>query len=683
MERNCRIDYRRFTNCLRIAIVPDDLQDERLEDVKTYCLQYGFSNVMLFFNAEEYNLGHITKQEAMPWIETIKKAKRVLEASGLSVSLNPWIEIGHLDRGRKCKEGQNFTTMVDMNGKQCDMVACFWDEEWRKYYFDMLDWYLPEVNPDFIWIEDDFRLHNHAPLTYGGCFCKLHMQKFNEKLGANYTREEFVEKVFAKGKLNEERKAFLDVNRETVLDLSKEIGNHIKALGLKTRVGLMSSMPQRHCMEARDWYQITRNLSAGEEYVDRIHLPCYEEMCGKKYFRAFNAVSMIVRTFLPDETYIYPELENGSFSNFTKDPRFLRFQLESSIPLLPVGMTYDIYDFVGNGTVASFGYGEAVKSVTPYLQGVVDLGLRFKDLHGVMLPVDENAAYNAEIKRDWQDLINYPEMDLYGYLGGLGFNCKPTKSKEMKGETVALVGASLKNLTDEQIKKLFADNFVILDGSCVFALQERGLASLVGVKSATLCPTGYDEQAYEEAVDGWIVEGKKRYRGSCLEKAGDYVKIEYDRPVQAYTNLYNSRREYYGVGAVATDTFAIFPYVVGDAKSVTGGLAEIPFYEQYHPLRKAFFYEVLKKHQKGYVQTGVCGLQVYTYGMNDGEAVMLINATVNGYKEISFSTNLEFKRIYALDRKGKLVKRAFKKEGDKVTVKMPLEYLSTATLVLK
>ena len=38
MERNLRIDYKQFTNCLRIAIVPDDLQDERLEDV-TLCVK--------------------------------------------------------------------------------------------------------------------------------------------------------------------------------------------------------------------------------------------------------------------------------------------------------------------------------------------------------------------------------------------------------------------------------------------------------------------------------------------------------------------------------------------------------------------------------------------------------------------------------------------------------------------
>ena len=65
MERKYRVDYTKFTNCLRIAIVPDDLQDKRIENVRKYCLQHGFTNVMLFFNAEEYNLGHQRRSIAL------------------------------------------------------------------------------------------------------------------------------------------------------------------------------------------------------------------------------------------------------------------------------------------------------------------------------------------------------------------------------------------------------------------------------------------------------------------------------------------------------------------------------------------------------------------------------------------------------------------------------------------
>ena len=38
MERKYRVDYTKFTNCLRIAIVPDGLQDERIENVRKYAV---------------------------------------------------------------------------------------------------------------------------------------------------------------------------------------------------------------------------------------------------------------------------------------------------------------------------------------------------------------------------------------------------------------------------------------------------------------------------------------------------------------------------------------------------------------------------------------------------------------------------------------------------------------------
>ena len=434
----------------------------------------------------------------------------------------------------------------------------------------------------------------------------------------------------------------------------------------------MSSMPQKHCLELRDWYGVQTNLSAGEELVNRIHLPCYEELCGKVYYRAFNTISMVVRTFLPDETYIYPELENGSFSNYTKDARFVRFQLESSIPLLPVGMTYDIYDFVGNGAIESFSYGEAVQSVTPYLQGVVDLNLHFSDLCGVCLPIDEKSAKRKLIQRGWEDLIEYQEMEIGGYLSGLGVNCKWTAEKKLCREVVLLTAGSVNNFTDGEIVVLFENNYIIADGSAVLALKERGLEGLLGIKTVELCKADSGLQTYEQAVKDFVVEKKAFYRASSLAKAGDYVKIEYAHDVRVYSELYTSEREYFGIGAVKTDKFAVIPYILkGD------------LYEQYNPLRRAFIYEVLKIWQKGYVQTGVCGLHPYTYRKGKDSVLMLINTTVNEYEKIEFSTNLNFTEISVVMRNGKIQKVSFERNGEKVSVALSLEYLSTATLLLK
>lgn len=665
------MDYTTFTNCLRVDVLPDDLQDERIQEIVKHCLKYGFQNVMLFFNNEEFNVGHITKEELKPWIETIKKAKRVFIENGLTVSLNPWMELGHLDRMRPLKEGQNFTTMVDMNGYQCSLVACPWDEEWRKYYFDVLEYYLKEVEPEMLWIEDDFRLHNHYPMEYGGCFCRLHMQKYNEKLGANYTREQFVEKVFAKGGLTSERKAWLDVSRETILDLAKQIGDFVEKLGLKTRVGLMTSAPQSHCLEARDWTSFHENFCAGKEKINRIHLPCYDEITGKNYGILFDSVSMAIRSFIPEETYIYPELENGSFSNFTKDARFLRYQLESSIPLLPVGMTYDIYDFVAHCIDENIGYGDVIKSITPYMQGVLDLGLKFSNLTGVIVPIDENATYHREVKSSWKDL--YPDDFMAAaFLGSMGVNWKMSKEKSFVGETVILAYGAANNFTDEQLIRLFEDNFVIVDGNTVLNLEKRGLLRLISAKSAKTYEKCSAHQTYEQPVENVLVDGKRRFRASCLEKSGDFVKVEYEGDVTVYSKTYNAEREEFGLCGVSGKNFVVIPFVL-----------EGVLLDQFHPLRRQILCTEIKKHASPIVNTNVFAVRPYLYRFGEDYALMLVNGTVGNLAEIVLSVvGIDFTKIDMVNRNGKRENVPFQRTGDSVTIFAPLEYLSTATFVL-
>ena len=124
----------RYLNCLRIAIVPEYHEEQRISSIVEFCKKYKFDNVMLFINAEEYNLGHMTLEEAKPWIAAMKRAKVVFEEAGISVSLNPWIQTGHIDRGRTLRKGQNFVTMCDYNGTQCKLVTCPMDENWFAYY---------------------------------------------------------------------------------------------------------------------------------------------------------------------------------------------------------------------------------------------------------------------------------------------------------------------------------------------------------------------------------------------------------------------------------------------------------------------------------------------------------------------------------------------------------------------
>lgn len=103
MKRETAHTQKRFLNCLRIQVVPGYYEEQRIRSIVDFCKKYAFDNVMLFINSEEYCVGHMTKEEAKPWLQTMKRVKAALAEEQISVSLNPWIEMGHLDRGRKLR----------------------------------------------------------------------------------------------------------------------------------------------------------------------------------------------------------------------------------------------------------------------------------------------------------------------------------------------------------------------------------------------------------------------------------------------------------------------------------------------------------------------------------------------------------------------------------------------------
>lgn len=671
-----KFDRNKFMNCLRIAIVPGWHEEERIRSVKDFCLKHGFGNVMLFINAEEYNQGHMTIEEAKPWVETMKRAKAVLNEAGISVSVNPWIEWGHLDRGRKLKPGQNFTTMVDMNGKKTQMVACFYDENWRRYYLSFMEYLLRELQPDVYWIEDDFRLHNHGDLEYGGCFCDLHMKKYNEKLGTHYTREEFVRKVFAEGGLTPERKAWADVSREGIREIAEILGRKIAEVSPDTDVALMSSAPSSHGLEARDWKGVLEGLSQGKEKTNRIHLPAYAEVSGKLYYHAFQSVSMVIRALSPDDTRIMPELENATFNTFSKDSRFLRFQVESAIPLVLSGMTYDIFDFVGNGAIEAFGYGDAVEAINPYLQGVMDLKLSFRNMGGIVIPIDERAVYYRKYKDRWGDLAPYGEYAMGAFLAEAGFTCKYSTEKEFSGEIVCLTGDNIQYFTDAQLETLFRNNYVLLEGGGALELYSRGLGRLADIAEAEFIEGDTDVQSYEQDECGLDPNGIRGCRASAQKSLGDYVRQDYTVQPEILTKMYDSRFGYVGNGAAKGRNFAALPYVINRL-----------LFEQFHDLRRAALWAILRDApvKTPLVYSDYAAIVPYIFEEKDKFVLMLINTTVNCFDSVRLALKNvpSAKGIEEVGRDGKTVPCRYTRTGGGISLDEPFEYLSTKTLIIR
>ena len=146
------------------------------------------------------------------------------------MSLNPWITTGHYDGGRKLVEGQDFNLLVGHDGIKAEVCTCPLCENWRKYYVETLNYYVKKINPETLWLEDDFRLSGKQTgngIITMACFCDEHMKLFCAELGENISREEFVARLTTDGKV---RKVFLDVSRNTMEKTLNYISANIKNL---------------------------------------------------------------------------------------------------------------------------------------------------------------------------------------------------------------------------------------------------------------------------------------------------------------------------------------------------------------------------------------------------------------------------------------------------------------------
>ena len=668
------MDYKIYHNCLRIQITPDERQDERIESIVQHCVQYGFDNVMLMLNLEEFHCGHISIEEEKTWIAVLKKAATALREKGITVSVNNWIEMGHADRGRHFAPDQHFTPMVDPYGTAATAIPCPVCKNRRAYFAEYVTLLCKELTPDTYWIEDDFRLMNHVPLRSAGCFCDLHMADYNKRLGTTYTREEFVKKLLTPGPCNRERQAWLDSNRDVMVELADEIAKTVKKACPHTDVAIMTSGPEQHCMEARDWQALFSALSQGGGHkINRIHLP-YEEMTGKGYVHYFNKASMGVRAMCEDDVLVMPEVEHGSASRYRRSPRFLRFVLETAIPLVLSGMTYSLYDFIGNGTRDSFGYGQVVKEEQPFMQGVLDLGLRYSSLSGVVVPIDPHSCYHQAMRDGRLESLMPSEYHIAGYLSAMGISFRYSREKRFAGQTVFMGASSIATFTDEELCDLFAHNFVLLDGGGVLALQERGLLSLIGARRAENKgrDTGY--HTYEECADKDLrIDGVRGLRASCRTTAGDFVEIDYEGEVSVKTEVYGYRMDRLAPAIVTGRGFAVMPYIINEH-----------LLAQYVTLRRHFLLETVAAQQAPVAISLEEGVSPYLYLDKDKQVLILTNGNVDSFGEITLRLpHVSFAEIWRVGRDGKHAPVSFAREGDCVTLQTEIEYLSSTVLILK
>ncbi|GEM_PF-425240 len=432
--------------------------------------------VTFFYFAEEQNNGHETLEQIQTWIDATRPCRDALKERGVAISLNPWHTLLHWDSGRRLKPGQSWQTMVDPGGCAAQAMVCPLDADWQAYFLEALKRYARE-DISVLWIDDDIRYHNHAPLQWGGCFCPQHVAEFNRRVGSAAGREEIVRACLAPGKPHPWRGQWMDMWQETLLGFLEKCRVVIEAGGAK--MGLMSSLLEAHSAEGRHWADWWKTFGGGNVPVHRPHFWGYSDVPGAYLIRSIAILDQN-RSIQPAEIESGPEIENFPYGCWNKSYRQTFAQMAVAEIFGSTSLNISLFDFMGNRLDEDPTRAAFLKRIRPNMTFLADTFPSDLRSAGVGVPWSEDLGRRIHLPENaaWGDL-QVASRGWAHWLGaaGMAFSTHPQEKVN------ALAGASVWGFDDEQIRS-FLSKGLLLDGEAARILTERGFDVWIGVQSA-------------------------------------------------------------------------------------------------------------------------------------------------------------------------------------------------------
>jgi len=461
---------------LRFQIIPGVRVERDARTLAKFCRAHGIEEVVLFFAAEEWNNGLLSARQETEWFETVARAKPILDAAGIVCSLNPWMTVLHGARGRRFPKDRSFKPMVSPMGEVSKAVASFSDPAWQEYLFRLYGRFA-RLGFRVLWVEDDFRYHNHRPLTWGGGFEEGMIARFERRIGRRTTRAEVVEKILKPGRPHPWRAQWMETWRETQLEVAAGLARAVAANAPgASRLGLMTSYPATHSVEGRDWGRLFEAVSIGGRVAHRPGYAGYSEGIGRDHASAILLLDA-QRSLRPPDCEVAPEVENYPFTNWTKSDSLTWAQMATALFFGSDALLLDLFPFCGNPADREPEVGALLDRSRRGLEWIAarftkDLGTR-----GVGLPwrPDAAARVRTQAGKSLEELAIPPFAPGQLLLQhGVPVSAQPQKVNAIFG-SVAWV------FSDAEIREILSGG-LLLDGLSAEILCRRGFGPQIGVR---------------------------------------------------------------------------------------------------------------------------------------------------------------------------------------------------------
>lgn len=566
--------------CLRYCVSPYDDCEFVAEQLAKYCREHKISSLHLHINTEEWNEGHLDLDENGKWFRMLDQLVPFLKSRGIKVSLNPWTTILHCERGRSPKEGHGFSTMVSPTGRKSKIIASWACQKWQSYIARIFAKYAA-YHFDIIWIEDDFRFHNHEPLDWGGDFSEAMLENFNRARNSSLTREEVLAGLLAPGKPSQVRIDWINEWSKAAIHVAGILRDAVFEVAPDTRIGLMSSIPWMHAVEGRNWPLLWERLKTNRSPVHRPNFFPYQDT-EPMYIARGSFMLSLQEGLRPSSVEAFPEIENVPFGRVSKSntmtwASFMVAALHGSD-----GFLLDMHPFTSVHPADLPEVGEALDQSRSSVAKLAELLKGDAKATGWQVIWSPESVFDVRLDvetRDLSSLVVNPENPaLFANLVGLPVTAASSEKR-------ILAGPSAWSVSKNDLMSYLEDGQLILDGEAAHILYRRGFGEQLGILGIQMHPRSDLGFAFET----WESEAGLN-RGSVTDFR-DYYRCDFGGGWRVLSKVASFENEVLGPGLSclegAGSRVVVYPF------PLVGGFPSLGQIFPMHLRRRKLFHDAI------------------------------------------------------------------------------------------
>ncbi len=431
--------------------------------------------------------GYYPLEEVESLSVILKKRIPALKKVGIqSVGINILDTLGHIDEAWDVLTPLPFQSMVGHDGLVSRSCSCPTSEAYKAYIQNKYH-LLAQANPDFIWVDDDIRMHHHT-VAYA-CFCTNCINIFNTNNHTNYNREHLVA-VLNSSEGAATRAAWMQQNHDTLCNLLEMLHDCVGKVNPEIKLGLMTSGITWGSYSNPDygaWMEslgATKGRPGGGFSNDDMPIDVI-----RKLFECERQISLY-----PDQVSdIQYEMENFPYQRLYKAIYTVMMECTASLVTGHTGIAFNalVFDDYPELMEAIKTYAGMWRSIVKLSEGLHSSGLHpcFKLLHPQWRKVED---------RNWFNSAPSQKVDEAYVLAQIGI---PLTMEPSGACANILVGTMAEAYTDAELEAMLKKG-VLMDGISLGILLSRGFEDFCGVRIADIIDNGVRERFNDHYFNG-------------------------------------------------------------------------------------------------------------------------------------------------------------------------------------